>query len=346
MTFRSIVVPLDGSRFGEPALSHALSLVRRSGARLALAHVAEPPPYSEISLTTAVRDEHAADETARGYLEEVSRRVRAASPSVEVEPALLRGRVAGALCEFVGRSNPDLVVLTTHGRGPLSRFWFGSVATDLVHLVFLLVTPAERPQLQVLLLGQVARIAGAPEQRRRLRAAASPAEVGAIVGADPTGPSPPAARLLTGAAALVETPPPRPVRARSHADTSPRCRALPRLGADPPDLDCLRCEDPDVRALRPGVLDPVLPPEFLPVRQRTRDRSSLVGQEHPVAAAELHALGGGFRPDRFRLSELPATRTPEWSTGDEVLAVRSDLRVADPGGAADERPDLGRLALQ
>ena len=146
MTFRSILVPLDESQFGEYALPHALSLARRAGARLTLAHVSEPPHYSEISLATAVRDENAAAEKGRVYIEEVSRRVRTAAPSVEVASTLLRGRVTDALCEFVDRSNPDLVVLTTHGRGPLSRFWFGSVATELVQrspAPLLLVRPKE-----------------------------------------------------------------------------------------------------------------------------------------------------------------------------------------------------------
>jgi CPA2 family monovalent cation:H+ antiporter-2 len=67
---------------------------------------------------------------------------------------------------------------------------FGPQSSDLVHLVFLLVTPAERPNLQVLLLGQVARIAGDPEKRQRLREAVAPTEIGAIL-ADPPAPSAP-----------------------------------------------------------------------------------------------------------------------------------------------------------
>jgi nucleotide-binding universal stress UspA family protein len=40
----------------------------------------------------------------------------------------------------------DLMVMTTHGRGPLSRFWFGSVADDLIRRVsvpLLVVRPQE-----------------------------------------------------------------------------------------------------------------------------------------------------------------------------------------------------------
>ena len=46
-----------------------------------------------------------------------------------------------------------------------------------MHLIFLLVTPAEQPDLQVLLLGQVARVAGNASSRERLLNGSSTSEV-------------------------------------------------------------------------------------------------------------------------------------------------------------------------
>lgn len=67
---------------------------------------------------------------------------------------------------------------------------FDRQTSDLVHLVFLLVTPAEQPNLQVLLLSQVARIAGDPENRRKLLTAASSFDIGEVFAAiPPSGPS-------------------------------------------------------------------------------------------------------------------------------------------------------------
>jgi nucleotide-binding universal stress UspA family protein len=40
--YRSILVPLDGSRFGEQALPLALAVARRAGASLKLLHVHAP----------------------------------------------------------------------------------------------------------------------------------------------------------------------------------------------------------------------------------------------------------------------------------------------------------------
>ncbi len=69
---------------------------------------------------------------------------------------------------------------------------FDRRSSELVHLIFLLVTPAEQPNLQVLLLGQVAQIAGDPERRAKLRKAATAAEIREVLAAaSPDGLPPP-----------------------------------------------------------------------------------------------------------------------------------------------------------
>lgn len=59
---------------------------------------------------------------------------------------------------------------------------FSEPPAEPVRLIVLLVTPAERPDVQVLLLGQVARLAGDRAMRERMLNAASAAEILRIVG--------------------------------------------------------------------------------------------------------------------------------------------------------------------
>ncbi len=128
---RSLLVPLDGSSFGEQALPLALSIARTAGARLELVHVHEPLDFQGPHFP-ALADDHRAREQARDYLDIVLERVLAVSP-VEASRTLLQGpSVADALCDFAGARRTDLIVLATHGRGLLSRFWLGSVATKLI----------------------------------------------------------------------------------------------------------------------------------------------------------------------------------------------------------------------
>jgi nucleotide-binding universal stress UspA family protein len=84
-------------------------------------------------------------EQEQGYLESVVKRLKAASP-IPVTWALRDGLIADGICEQVTASSADLIVMTTHGRGPLSRFWLGSVADSLVRratVPVLLVRPQE-----------------------------------------------------------------------------------------------------------------------------------------------------------------------------------------------------------
>ncbi len=143
--YRSILVPLDGSTFGEHALPAALSLARRSGASLHVVLVHTAFVYVESGLMYDDRVDRHLREQEQGYLEAVVKRLKAASP-VPVTWGLRDGLVADGICEQVTASGADLIVMTTHGRGPLSRFWLGSVADNLVRRApapVLLIRPQE-----------------------------------------------------------------------------------------------------------------------------------------------------------------------------------------------------------
>jgi nucleotide-binding universal stress UspA family protein len=144
--YRSICVPLDGSPFAEQALPLALEIARGAGAIVQVALVHHPVP----ALATAMEVpeiEAQLDQEARAreqvYLSGIVERMRK-TVNVPVTATLLDGAVAEGLQTHMESSGTDLVVMTTHGRGPMSRFWLGSVADHLMrvlHLPILLVRP-------------------------------------------------------------------------------------------------------------------------------------------------------------------------------------------------------------
>jgi len=145
--YRSILVPLDGLTFAEHALPAALSLARRTEGSLHVVLVHTAFVYVESGLIYDDRVDRQLREQEQGYLEAVVKRLKAASP-VPVTWALRDGLVADGICEQATASSADLIVMTTHGRGPLSRFWLGSVADNLVRrspVPVLLVRPQEIP---------------------------------------------------------------------------------------------------------------------------------------------------------------------------------------------------------
>ncbi len=157
--YRLVLVPLDGSSFAEQALPLATEIARRSGAMLQLALVHHPVPALATALE-APQVESQLDQEGRmsesAYLSGVVERIRSGA-NVAVTSALLDGPVADALEAQVSEAGVDLIVMTTHGRGALSRFWLGSVADHLmrhVHVPVLLIRPSGEAQPA----SQVARI--------------------------------------------------------------------------------------------------------------------------------------------------------------------------------------------
>ena len=61
--------------------------------------------------------------------------------------AVITGEVVSTMCELAGSGKYDLVVMATHGRSPMGRFWLGSVADEMVrhvNLPLLLVRPTRK----------------------------------------------------------------------------------------------------------------------------------------------------------------------------------------------------------
>jgi nucleotide-binding universal stress UspA family protein len=147
--FHNILLPLDGSTFSEHALPLGIDVAVRSGARLHLVQVHEPPVAQVYPDGLPVFDERW-DGTVRAQSEEYLRSVAqrcmergGISPATE----LLDGAVARAIAQYCGEMAVDLITMTTHGRGGISRAWVGSVADSLVRCAavpILLIRPKEQ----------------------------------------------------------------------------------------------------------------------------------------------------------------------------------------------------------
>ena len=144
--YRALLVPLDGSSFAEQALPLAAELAARSGAVLHIVLVHHsialvPGPGEPVVFHPAVDDATRREE--QEYLAAVSAPLGGAG-AFRVVTRLLDGPVTESIADYARNSAIDLVVLTTHGRGVLSRFWIGSVADRLVRQLeqpMLLVRP-------------------------------------------------------------------------------------------------------------------------------------------------------------------------------------------------------------
>ncbi|MBX7253702.1 MAG: universal stress protein [Candidatus Promineofilum sp.] len=134
--FKHLLVPLDGSGFAEAALPYALELAAQFDSDITLLRVIAPPRLGEGALTPdsadftiRVRDDLYKEaieylQFQKGSLR--SQHYRAHYQVVEAED------VATEIINTVRGVGADTVVMCTHGRGGLSRWLFGSVATRVL----------------------------------------------------------------------------------------------------------------------------------------------------------------------------------------------------------------------
>lgn len=135
----TILVPLDGSAFAESAVPVALGVAKAIGARVELVSVVfqlemiaveDQPVYSTVGPPSGEEVEPQLEL----YLDDLVERLGKVS-DVPVVTRMLHGLVAESLETYAGESHSALIVMSTHGRGPLSRAWMGSVADRIVRHV-------------------------------------------------------------------------------------------------------------------------------------------------------------------------------------------------------------------
>lgn len=131
--YQNILIPLDGSVLAEQAL-HQIPHVAAKDAQVTLIQVVHSPmpivaPEMAVPLPTGgleeVRDEVLA------YLN--SEAAGLAADQVRIGVDVIEGDdVAAGIVGYAKDHGIDLIVVSTHGRGGLSRLVFGSVAESVV----------------------------------------------------------------------------------------------------------------------------------------------------------------------------------------------------------------------
>jgi nucleotide-binding universal stress UspA family protein len=129
---RTILVPLDGSRFGEHALPLAITLARKSKARIHLVHSHQrlDSPYAEMMVFDSTLDDQVRGHEL-AYLDATVKRIKQ-NYAGQVTYTIEEGHTVTVIGHQAAETHADVIVLTTHARGPLARFWLGSVTDELI----------------------------------------------------------------------------------------------------------------------------------------------------------------------------------------------------------------------
>ena len=134
--YTRILTPLDGSQLSEQALPYARSLAVGLSLPVTLLHAIEPEvttipqmlnPSLHIEEMSAHRLRHAAD-----YTNPVAASLR--NHGLEVAIELPQAEPAAAIVDEASKDSSTLIIMSSHGRSGLARWWMGSVADKVLHL--------------------------------------------------------------------------------------------------------------------------------------------------------------------------------------------------------------------
>ena len=125
---KRILIPLDGSKFSEAALTHIEMLVKQSDAEIILLRVV---PFLWPSGFVQAREMgDKLDKEASNYLCSINSKLTV--KGMEGEVFVREGNIADVICDFAKENRIDLIAMTTHGRGGVRRWALGSVAEKIV----------------------------------------------------------------------------------------------------------------------------------------------------------------------------------------------------------------------
>jgi nucleotide-binding universal stress UspA family protein len=145
--FNRILVPLDGSSLAERALPHAERFARIFGSKIVLLQVLEPASSHENTKAIDPLAWQLRKAEAELYLQGAADRIReklAQSTSARedelnerVEYAIREGKTAENIVDYAHAEKIELLIISTHGSGGLSRWNISSITQKVINLIYL-----------------------------------------------------------------------------------------------------------------------------------------------------------------------------------------------------------------
>jgi len=126
--FETVVVPLDGSECADKAFGVAVDLAKLHGSHLAVCSIVDP-----VLVVGSTPPSPAMDVVLTDMQNEAHRRIddaveRAREAGVAARGEVITGVAFERILDFAKRNAADVIVMGTHGREGLPRFFMGSVA--------------------------------------------------------------------------------------------------------------------------------------------------------------------------------------------------------------------------
>ena len=146
--FSHLLVPLDGSSFGDKALAYALSLAQKYDSEITLLHVTGKQWEGEMSAESPqVESLTEQVETSVSELNLKAKKDKLRADGYNVNAIIMRGEpISDIILKAAKAENADTIVMSTHGLTGWRRHMFGSVAEKVIghsQIPVLVIRPSE-----------------------------------------------------------------------------------------------------------------------------------------------------------------------------------------------------------
>jgi nucleotide-binding universal stress UspA family protein len=144
--FEKILLPLDGSAFAERSIPHAIEFARIFNSDIILLHVLEPKTNLNKKHWDKPLHWQLLKTKAEVYLHEKANKIR---QSLSIEPldneleadgrvriAILEGKAAENIVDFAQKKDIDLLIISSHGAGGLSRWSLNNVISKVINQIY------------------------------------------------------------------------------------------------------------------------------------------------------------------------------------------------------------------
>ena len=134
--YEKILVPLDGSKRAEMIRPHVRELASRFQATVILIKVIEPIYADGIGETFTTISEKAFNAKLKDnelYLDGIATKFR--NKGIACKTLVAHGPVVEKIIEAANTEDVDLIAMTSHGYGGLTRIFYGSVAAGILNRV-------------------------------------------------------------------------------------------------------------------------------------------------------------------------------------------------------------------
>ena len=118
MQLQNILVPLDGSVEAESVLPYIRDLATRFGSHVHILGVG-------IGIKT-----RRVNQLLEDYIKEIASDLQ--GDNIKAKPVILYGNAADKILDFTAEKKIDLIIMATHGRSGITRWWMGSVAEKVI----------------------------------------------------------------------------------------------------------------------------------------------------------------------------------------------------------------------